>query len=166
MCRGMRLLEKAVEILALFCVLLLLFPLLFRLYPKIVLSGSMEPEIPVGSLAYIYAGTPAEEIRARDVIAYEIVNGTSVLHRVTGINSQKAEFRTKGDANEAADMGAVSFEQYQGKYMFCVPFVGYLVYFLKNKIVIAVMLLLYIANMVIYKLLESNRKGENIGEKQ
>ena len=45
-----------------------------------VVSGSMEPEIPVGSILYVEE-TPPEEIEAGDVIAF-MRNDTVVSHRV------------------------------------------------------------------------------------
>ena len=45
-----------------------------------VVSGSMEPEIPVGSVIYVKAAAP-EEVREGDVIAFWS-NGSVVAHRV------------------------------------------------------------------------------------
>ena len=41
--------------------------------------------------------------------------------------------RTKGDANEVSDPGAVSYEQYLGKMIFSLPYVGYLISVFKRR---------------------------------
>ena len=47
-----------------------------------IVSGSMEPEIPVGSAVYINTNTPPEDVEEKDIIAFE--SGDSlVVHRVT-----------------------------------------------------------------------------------
>lgn len=102
-------------------------PCLFKLRPQIVLSGSMEPEISVGSLAYINEEIPPEEIRESDIIAYQVGKSMRVLHRVTKVDAQEQTFQTKGDANREADLGAVEFSQYEGKEVFSLPYAGYVV---------------------------------------
>lgn len=58
-----------------------------------VVSGSMEPEIPVGSVLYVAPSAP-EEIEAGDVIAYR--KGDSVVtHRVEENRYVEGEFVTK-----------------------------------------------------------------------
>ena len=61
---------------AVFCLLtglalLLAGPVLLGLRPRIVVSGSMEPAVPVGSLAYIRPSRDAEAVREGDVIVYQ-----------------------------------------------------------------------------------------------
>mgnify|MGYP000069706378 CR=1 FL=1 len=49
-----------------------------------------------------------------------------------------AEYRrTKGDANEVSDPGAVSYEQYLGKMIFSLPYVGYLISVFKRRSIVA-----------------------------
>jgi signal peptidase len=75
-----------------------------------VLSGSMEPELPVGSVA-IVRPRPAAEIGVGDVVTFvdrDPEKGTSriVTHRVIGVEPGPA-FRTQGDANEDPDVRPV-----------------------------------------------------------
>ena len=63
-----------------------------------VISGSTEPEIPVGSVVYVKETEPAE-IEEGDVIAFTSM-GTVVTHRVKQNRVVEGEFVTKGDANE------------------------------------------------------------------
>ena len=63
-----------------------------------VVSGSMAPEIPVGSAIYVKAAEP-ETIAEEDIIAFE--SGEVVItHRVVQNKTVEGTFTTKGDANE------------------------------------------------------------------
>ena len=87
-----------------------------------VVSGSMEPEIPIGNAIYVKEEAP-ENIQEGDIIAF--ASGDSVIsHRV--VKSQKVEgkFTTKGDANAEADMNPVSYQSFIGKVAFHLPFLG------------------------------------------
>ncbi len=112
-------------LLGMLSILLILVPYLFKIKPQIVLSGSMEPEISVGSLVYISENIPPEEIQEQDVIAYRRGEQMQVLHRVIQVDEKKKMFQTKGDANEKADPGMVDFSQYVGKEVFSIPYLGY-----------------------------------------
>ena len=126
----------------------LFLPAVFQVYPNVVLSGSMEPAIFTGSLAYIYAEYPMEMIRPGDVVAYETGNGMKILHRVIEVDEADKTLKTKGDANEEADFGAVNFEQYRGKLLVTVPYAGYVVAFFKNMYVIIAVLCICVAYLL------------------
>ena len=66
-----------------------------------VISGSMEPEIPVGSMIFVESTTP-QDIAEGDIIAF-YRNGSVVCHRVTENYVGSGEIRTKGDANQSED---------------------------------------------------------------
>lgn len=121
----------------LFCgcmgLLLLFVPRLFKIQPQIVLSGSMEPEIPVGSIAYISENVLPEDVRERDIIAYKLGKNMNVLHRVIRVDEEQRVFQTKGDANQNADLGKVEYAQYEGKELFSIPYMGYLVQIFQTK---------------------------------
>ena len=87
-----------------------------------VVSGSMEPSIPVGSMVFV---KPAEwqEIEEGDVIAYDS-NGSVVTHRVTESRFVEGEFITKGDANEEEDLTAVPYSALIGRVEWSVPYLG------------------------------------------
>lgn len=71
-----------------------------------VLSGSMEPLIPVGSMIVVVPVVP-EEIGVGDVVTYNapIQDGRVVTHRVVQIQQpgRRPVIVTKGDANAAPD---------------------------------------------------------------
>ena len=87
-----------------------------------VVSGSMEPELPVGSVVYVEAVEP-EDIQAEDIIAFQ--SGESVItHRVVRNQTVEGEFTTKGDANAEADRNAVPYEMLIGKVVLHLPVLG------------------------------------------
>ncbi len=81
-----------------------------------VISGSMEPAIPVGSLVYIKTIQP-EDAQEGDVIAfYGAKDSASIItHRVVENRPFMGELITKGDANREADMNPVPYEHFIGR---------------------------------------------------
>jgi signal peptidase len=76
--------------------------------PFVVLSGSMEPSMPTGSLVLTKSVDP-ETVRVGDVITFRLESGSfqtdSATHRVAAIEQGPGGliFITKGDANQAPD---------------------------------------------------------------
>ena len=87
-----------------------------------VVSASMAPEIPQGSMVLVRP-VSAMEIRSGDVIAFER-EGTVVTHRVLTVNSAEMEFVTKGDANPDADFVPVPFASLIGRVERQIPVLG------------------------------------------
>lgn len=104
---------------------LLILPGTFGFYMFDVISGSMEPEMPVGSLIYVEKSAP-ENVKEGDVIAFygSPGEGSVITHRVTENQAVSGRFRTKGDANEKEDPLPVSYEDYIGRVVFSVPRLG------------------------------------------
>ena len=127
---GRRILSAAgttmIVIVVLLCCLLTL-PKVFGYQMYHVLSGSMEPEIPVGSLIYIREGK-AEEVQEGDVIAFyaSLEDAGIITHRVVKNNVVSGSFRTKGDANEMEDPLPIPYENYIGTAALTVPYLGML----------------------------------------
>ncbi len=95
----------------------------YRMYH--VLSGSMEPKMPVQSLIYVREGKP-EEVKETDIIAFygsEEESGI-ITHRVVKNNIVSGTFRTKGDANAAEDPLPVPYDNFIGKVVMTVPYLG------------------------------------------
>ena len=89
-----------------------------------VVSGSMEPTIPVGSIIYVKEIDPVE-IESGDIIAFQ--SGDSVImHRVTQNKVVEGTFTTKGDANNGEDMNDVSYDNLIGIVVKHVPILGQL----------------------------------------
>ncbi len=71
----------------------------FGYRPMYVMSGSMEPAYPVGSLIFVKPVDPAE-IRVGDVITCTVSEaGDYVTHRVIGIESREMGVRSAADAS-------------------------------------------------------------------
>lgn len=90
-----------------------------------VISGSMEPALPVGGLVYVKYQEP-ESIEKKDIIAFYGSNENSsiITHRVVYNKKLSGEFVTKGDANKEKDMSPISYNQYMGKVVLMIPVVG------------------------------------------
>ena len=104
---------------------LLVLPEMFGYHMYHVLSGSMEPKMPVGSLIYVQEGAP-EEVEAEDIIAFysSLEDSGIITHRVVENNIVSGRFTTKGDANEKEDPMPVPYDNYIGKVLFIIPWLG------------------------------------------
>ena len=77
-----------------------------------VVSGSMEPTIPVGSVIYVKPIDP-DQVKDGDIIAFH--SGESVImHRVVDNYVVEGYFKTKGDANEIEDLTQIPYEDLIG----------------------------------------------------
>jgi signal peptidase len=92
-----------------------------------VLSGSMAPTYPVGSMVFTRPVQP-EGVKAGDVITFRWPSDPSelVTHRVVAVDTSTGSpvFTTKGDANDAADLDPVPAANVQGRLWFGVPQLG------------------------------------------
>lgn len=88
-----------------------------------IVSPSMEPKIPVGSLIYVKNVDPAE-VEEGDVIAFIDRNSSVVAHRVVQNSQVEGEFVTKGDANETEDPEPVQYENLDGRVVLHIPMLG------------------------------------------
>ena len=98
-------------------------------FSSIVMSGSMEPAIPIGSIVVIKK-INLENIEVGDIIAFK-TGETTTLHRVIDkipIDSS-FYFKTKGDANEDPDPWTVKPEDIKGALLLTIPYYGYLIWF-------------------------------------
>jgi signal peptidase I len=132
------------------------FPLIppFKNYyhSRTVLTGSMEPKIPKGSVV-INQWTDQKNLKVGDVIAYQHPSDKKIIyitHRIVKIdkNGLLWRFETKGDANPASDFGMITQAGIEGKVIFTIPLIGYLIEFFKTPVgfilLVALPLLLYI----------------------
>jgi len=119
--------------------------------PKLytVLSGSMEPKIKVGSVAIV---KPEQRYNVNDVITYKAGTGKGIptTHRVIEVREESGTptFITKGDANNAVDGEPVAKEAVEGKVLFSVPYLGYLLSFVGTKQ--GLIILVVIGTIIIY----------------
>ena len=93
----------------------------------VVISGSMEPAIPVGSMVYSAQTDPATLETGDIIVFYSTEAGsTPVTHRVVENHVADGEIITKGDANAQNDMSPVIYANVLGKLVLHVPMLGYI----------------------------------------
>ncbi|MEZ3485314.1 MAG: signal peptidase I [Lachnospiraceae bacterium] len=104
---------------------LLVLPGMIGFHMYNVLSGSMEPAIPVGSLLYVRSGEP-EDVKEKDIIAFygSLEDSGIITHRVVKNNVVSGTFTTKGDANEKEDPTPVPYDNYIGRVALSLPYAG------------------------------------------
>lgn len=139
---------------------------LVGLTPYAVLTGSMEPELPVGSLVYIRDVDPGD-VKPGDAITFELESGTLVTHEVFEVDARAQTFRTHGIANKdgqgniSPDAAPVAWSQLVGVVAFCVPYLGYINNFVTHApgIYITVSFVaVVIAVSILIELFESNKE--------
>ena len=151
------------------CLLLILLVLsLFNLGVRAfaVSSGSMSPAIKTGSLVFV---RPSGEYAVGDVITFSLKENVYTTHRVHGIQEEDgaAVYVTKGDANEGVDTDPVTEEQIEGRVVFTLPYLGYVVAFLRTLpgfILIMSAFGLLIASLlwdIIREILSRTKSGKN-----
>ena len=114
---------------------------LFGIQVYSVISGSMEPEYPVGALIYVKEVKPSE-VEVGDVITFVLSNETPATHRVIAIDKEAQLFYTQGDANYQIDEETgekvymedppVHFNNLIGKPVFKIPVLGYIAYYIQH----------------------------------
>lgn len=96
------------------------------LTPYTVLSGSMEPPYPVGSLIYVRQ-IDAQDIEVGTPLTFTVSGGAMVathrVHELTVIDGETC-YITKGDANDMPDP-PVKYGSVIGTPVFSIPFLGY-----------------------------------------
>lgn len=103
---------------------------LVGLTPYAVLSGSMEPELPVGSLIYVREVDPAT-IQPGDAVTFEKSSGSIVTHEAYEIDYDAGLIYTQGINNRSEDGTIlhdgepVAFTRVIGVPVVCVPLLGY-----------------------------------------
>ena len=106
------------------------------IFPMIVLTDSMYPEIESGDLIICRTADP-EDIRLGDVITFFDPSGngtTTVTHRVIEVmvDNGQISWRTKGDNNNAEDQVAVSAAELVGIYRSRIPGAGNVAMFMQT----------------------------------
>jgi signal peptidase I len=110
-------------------ILLVVVPRLTGSTPYTILTGSMVPTMPPGTVV-VSRPTSFSDIHLGDVVTYQIASGQPavVTHRVVGINVESDGSQTltmKGDANPSPDLRHVISKQVRGVVWYSIPVVGY-----------------------------------------
>ena len=111
-------------------------PSLGGVFPMIVLTDSMYPEIAAGDLIICNTLEP-DEVRTGDVISFfdPMGSGTSIVtHRVLEITEEDGQlaYRTKGDNNNAEDQVLVPEKNLVGIYRSRIPGLGHVAMFMQT----------------------------------
>ncbi|MCR5109953.1 MAG: signal peptidase I [Ruminococcus sp.] len=148
-----KVLKKTVSFLTTIIILIafsVTFLFLAKIKPYVVISGSMEPAIPVQSVCFVNERIPLADIAVGEVISFRMGENKPVTHRVTSISEDK--YTTKGDANNIEDATPVTAKNYIGKTVLVIPKVGYFLSFLHTKkgkiIIITLIVLLFILSFI------------------
>jgi len=155
-------------IVAALAVLLIVLPKATGSTPLTVLTGSMEPGLPPGTLLVVRP-TPVEQVQVGDVVTYQIASGRPevITHRVTGIESAAdgdLRFVLQGDANDEPDPEPVRPEQVRGVLWYSVPLVGWVNQAVAGEArtwivpLLAAGLLAYAAYMIVSGVLDARRR--------
>ena len=119
-----------------------------------VLTGSMEPEYPTGSLIYVKK-IDTSSLEVGDTISFKLSENVIATHRIIELvpdeeNSSIIRYRTKGDANSVADSSLVEVEDIIGKVVFCLPQMGYFLNYIQSPtgitttIIVSILLVLLV----------------------
>lgn len=106
-----------------------LVPRLGGATPYEILTGSMRPTMPPGTLVVDKPVTDPGQVGVGTVVTYQLRSGdpTVVTHRIVEMRSTldgRIEYRTQGDANSVADAAWVRPEQLRGRLWYAVPHLG------------------------------------------
>jgi len=129
--------------------LLVAAPIVFGYRSVIVLSGSMEPAYPVGSVIY-YKAADFDNIAVGDVITFGIGENALATHRVVRKNEAEQSFVTKGDSNPSEDMEPVAYSAVVGKTAnVAIPYAGYFAKYIQNMFMIVIMGVILLVGMLV-----------------
>lgn len=109
---------------------------LFGLQVFSVLSGSMEPEYPVGSLIYVKK-VDYKELKVGDPITFLLDKDTVATHRIIEVlideeDPSTIRYFTQGDANGIPDAKSVHYKNIIGTPVFMIPYMGYVSNYIQN----------------------------------
>ena len=117
--------------------------------PLIVISGSMEPVIPTGSIIYIVETSP-DDLKVGDTVTFRLASasiespdkmenagggvdyGTHQIIDIDRSDPARTLILTKGTANDDAD-GWIDADRVVGKYLFHLPGMGFFAVYIQNS---------------------------------
>lgn len=146
-------------------------PRAFGYTPYAVLSGSMEPELPVGSMVFVRQVEPTD-IAVGDNATFYRSDGAVVTHQVYEIDPVAQTIGTQGIANKNAD-GIIMhdaeytpFSRVIGIVSFCVPYLGFVNAYCTTMpgllVVVAVLALLVVASIVLDRVVPDEPAGKHV----
>jgi signal peptidase I len=141
------------------------FPIFLGNRTLVVMSGSMEPTIPVGAVV-IAEPVPSKELEVGDVIIFSPNADVTVpiIHRIVSVRVKDGTrfFTTRGDANPLADVAEVSLPATAWRMAYNVPLVGYLISYATSSLGTAILIvipLLLLGILTIWEQLKRTRRS-------
>ena len=132
-----------------------------------VMTGSMEPELPVDSFIVVKTVDP-KELQVGDVISFyskdEQISGMVNTHRIVeiGENESGRYFSTKGDANHVVDEQPVLESEIIGKVVWSSLLVGKLVRLASNPLVFFPIVLLPLVIVLVSNVAQTIRIAKDL----
>lgn len=154
----------------LLAVVVVIVPAATRSTPYTILTSSMEPGLPPGTLVIVKPIDP-QDIHIGTIVTYQLDSGEPavVTHRVIEIQGPNLPggdptFITKGDANSAPDAKPVMTVQLRGAVWYSVPYVGWINNVVNGDLraivipIVAGLLFLYAGWMLVSSRIERRRR--------
>ena len=128
----------ALGLVALIAALVFVVPMVIGAQRYTIVSGSMEPGIPVGSLVVVQP-RQIDDVGMGDVITFQLESGESAVatHRVVGEGRTGDGERllvTQGDVNSTADSAPVQAAQLRGVLIYTVPLLGWMNFLISGEL--------------------------------
>ena len=135
------------------------------IFPLIVLTDSMYPEISSGDLIICHQEEPTD-IQEGDIISFfdPAGNGTSIVtHRVIEVVEENGEisYKTKGDFNNTEDKLAVPADNLVGVYSMRIPALGNVALFMQSTTGLVVCVVCPIILLVAYDMIRRKQYEKN-----
>lgn len=132
--------------------------------PYAIISGSMEPVYPVGSVVYVKKAE-IEDIIEDTPITYVLNEDLVVVtHRVVEVDKEQELFTTKGDSNNTNDAKPVHYNNVLGIVEYSLPYLGYVSVYIKSRkgiiLIISVFILMTIGSLI--KILLDDKEKERL----
>lgn len=131
----------------------------------VVLTASMTPAIAPGDVVLV-DDVPPRDVRVGDVIVFEQQAGDSIpiTHRVIAVDrpaDAPPAFRTKGDANEDADLTPVTPDRLVGRVMFTIPLIGHVIQFVGTPAGFVALVVLPLGLLIVSEVVDLFRSGRS-----
>lgn len=144
--------------------LTLALPVAFGCRSLVVMSGSMEPTVPTGSVVVVKS-IPGAAIAVGDVISFHPPEDTAriVTHRVLAVTEQdgKVAVETRGDANTGSEKWSIDPAGTVGRVVFHIPYLGYLLAPLRGpgpRLALVVVPAVLLAALLVYDIWHPRRR--------
>lgn len=135
-------------------------PMLFNIRSYVVMTGSMKPTLPVGSMVFT---SPKPAYKVGDIITFQRGNIT-VTHRIHNIID--GHITTKGDANNTVDSQTITQSDIIGRDIIIIPFIGRVSGFIKTPLGFILLLGVPTLLFVAYEFWQIKKEFEKMVEKR